>query len=100
MTTVESLSLEQLADVTEYSDRAMEERYDDYIDECYGETKIAGYSYSTSHALRLVDPVAYRCGFADWTSREIGETIYELHGRYFDLREVDDLVDSLNEGEE
>lgn len=44
-----------------------EDEYDDFIDEIYGETvMIAGCEYSTSRALKELDPIAYQCGYADW----------------------------------
>jgi hypothetical protein len=45
-----------------------EEDYDIFLDEVYGEVKIAGLTYSTSYALKEIDPVAYDVGFADWSS--------------------------------
>lgn len=48
-----------------------EQEYDDFIDEVYGETvTIAGYEYSTSRALKGLDPIAYRCGYADWLDQQ------------------------------
>ena len=44
------------------------ETYDDYLDEMYPETTIAGHNYSTSHALQKIDPIAYRCGLSDYAS--------------------------------
>jgi hypothetical protein len=49
--------------ITEYD---AYKQYDEMLDECYGETKIAGYSYQTSRVLKEVDPTAYRCGFFNW----------------------------------
>lgn len=67
------------------SDRELEQRYCDMLDEIYSDCKIAGYDYLTSRALREVDPTAYRCGFADWVSSEIeNETIEEIDGKYFE----------------
>lgn len=44
--------------------------YDECLDECYPECKIGGFEYSTSRALKEVDPIAYRCGFNDWCDSE------------------------------
>lgn len=44
------------------------EIYDDYLDEMYPETTIAGCDYSTSYALKKIDPVVYRCGLLDYAS--------------------------------
>ena len=53
----------------------MSDLYDEMIDECHDEvTRICGMEFNSSRALRELDPVAYRCGFADWTdSIEDGE---------------------------
>jgi hypothetical protein len=50
------------------SERDLESRYDEMLDECYGEVSIAGHEYLTSRALRDVDPIAYRVGYADFVS--------------------------------
>jgi hypothetical protein len=50
--------------------REAEKGYEDFLDDIYGEVEIAGLKYSTSNALRLVDPIAYRCGVNDWTDGE------------------------------
>lgn len=44
------------------------ETYEDYLNEMYPETTIAGHNYSTSHALKEIDPIAYRCGLSDYAS--------------------------------
>lgn len=49
------------------------ETYDDYLNEMYPETTIAGHNYSTSHALEKIDPIAYRCGLSDYASSLIEE---------------------------
>ena len=43
-----------------------EDDYDNMLDECYPDTQIAGMTYSTSYALKELDPIAYRCGFSDY----------------------------------
>lgn len=48
------------------SEYELDRMYRDMLDECYGDVEIAGLTYSTSHALQTIDPVAYRCGFSDW----------------------------------
>jgi len=44
------------------------EMYDEMLDECHEDVKICGMLYNTSRALKDVDPIAYRCGFNDYTS--------------------------------
>ena len=52
------------------------EQYDETLDECYGLVKICGLEYSTSHALKMVDEVAYKCGFNDEVDYIANEIIY------------------------
>lgn len=52
----------------------LERRWDDCLDEVHGD--FMG-SYPASRVLKEVDPIAYRCGFNDWVSNELGETITE-----------------------
>ena len=52
------------------------EIYDDYLDEMYPETTISGCNYATSHALKEIDPIAYRCGMSDYVN-ELFEEIEE-----------------------
>ena len=44
------------------------EMYDEMLDECNEDVKICGMTYTTSRALKDVDPIAYRCGFSDYTA--------------------------------
>jgi hypothetical protein len=44
------------------------EMYDDMLDDCFGDVKILNMLYYTSRALKDVDPIAYRCGFSDYTA--------------------------------
>lgn len=60
--------------------------WDDYLDEVYAEVKICGYSYCASHALKMVDEVAYRCGKNDW-----------LDSQY---HEVVDILERMEDGDE
>ena len=44
--------------------------YEDMLDECFEDVQIAGMSYTTSNALKNVDPIAYRVGMSDWLDSE------------------------------
>ena len=61
----------------ELTDEQLHERYDDMLDEVYPDLTIAGMEFSTSNALKELDPIAYRVGFSDWVDSEIDETIFE-----------------------
>lgn len=66
------------------SEHELEQMYCEMLDDVFGTIKIAGLEYETSCALREVDPIAFRCGFADWLDSAIGETIWEHNGKYVD----------------
>jgi|TARA_Y100001949_G_scaffold140138_1_gene122101 hypothetical protein len=42
--------------------------YDQQLDDTSSDISIGGCPYPYSQALKQMDPVAYRCGFADWAS--------------------------------
>lgn len=42
------------------------EAYNLWLDECYGDIEICGYTYSASLALYRIDPIAYNEGFNDY----------------------------------
>lgn len=42
--------------------------YMDFLDEVYEEVNICGNTYSAGRALEAIDPVAFRCGKADYES--------------------------------
>jgi hypothetical protein len=50
------------------SEREAYERYDDMLDDCYGDIKILGLAYRHSDVLKDFDAIAYRCGFNDYTA--------------------------------
>jgi len=57
--------------------------YDDIIDDTNSTVKVFELEYSPSVVLKQCDPVAYRCGFADYSS----ERINELEERLAELKE-------------
>ena len=50
------------------SEREAYERYDEMIDECYGDIKILGLAYRHSDVLKDFDAITYRCGFNDYAA--------------------------------
>lgn len=64
----------QQLEAFEISDHVDEKQYDDMLDDCYGTATVAGREYSTSRALKELDPVAYRRGFSGYCT-----TTIELH---------------------
>jgi hypothetical protein len=60
------LELEEFDQFEEISEREAEERYDDMLDS-EGTVKIGGLEFYPSNILEKCDPIAYRCGFSDFT---------------------------------
>jgi hypothetical protein len=46
----------------------MEDFYDDLLNECYGEIKLGDLVFSPAEIIKTLDPIAYRCGVADFES--------------------------------
>jgi hypothetical protein len=55
------------------SESEMESSYEDMLSEVYGVVSICGLDYDAADALKEVDPVAYRCGYADYVSEYFAE---------------------------
>lgn len=70
-----------------FTHREIESLYRDWLDDVYGDCKIAGYTYQTSRALREVDKVAYECGFANWIDSQLGDTLWETDNGYTDEKQ-------------
>ena len=76
----------------EYS--CSDDEYDEMLDDVYGDVEICGMNYSSSQALKLLDPIAYRCGKGDFESN------YDLDNceEYNDLKdELESLEDQLSD---
>jgi hypothetical protein len=43
-----------------------EERYDEFLDEVYGEVQIGTLTFYPSDILKSCDPIAYRVGLSDY----------------------------------
>ena len=52
--------------VTEVERELTENEFEDALNDIYGDVEIAGLTYSTGRALRELDPIAFRCGLADY----------------------------------
>ncbi len=47
-----------------------EQRYQDFLDELYGEKTICGFKFTSGRALRNLSPTDFRCGLVDWLDNE------------------------------
>lgn len=99
MTTKITAELLASKDINPIPEHKLEELFDDFLDEVYGMVKIGPYEYSTSHAMKDVDPTAYRQEYLNWLDHEISEGRFsdEIDGEHYDGEEVQDLIDSVDE---
>lgn len=51
-------------------EKEAQDKYDDILDEVYGEFKIGSIVFLASEVLKELDPIAYRCGFVDYCDEE------------------------------
>ena len=69
--------------------------YDSMLDE-QGPVTIAGLDYDVSNALKSVDEIAYRTGKNDFIDSLVGDTLTdEINGEYYDLSDVESLIEEL-----
>jgi hypothetical protein len=48
------------------SDHGWEELYEEFLNEVHETVAICGYEYDAGRALRILDPIAFRCGMNDY----------------------------------
>lgn len=72
------------------------EDYEAMLDDCYGEVKIAGGTYATSHALKIIDEIAFDCGMNDWNSGELDNLNDEIESKTGEIKSKEDEIDELN----
>ena len=63
----------------------LEDMYEEQLNECYEPVSICGFNYDQGHAIRNLDPIAFRCGCVDWSGDE------------FDALSFNDLTDEERE---
>jgi hypothetical protein len=52
------------------SERDAIKMYEEYLNDVFGNVNIAGLEYTTSYALKEVDPTAYHQGYLDFLDNE------------------------------
>ena len=80
--------------MTQLHDYQLEEMFDEMLDECYPLVEFGQLYYTPSNVLRSTDPVAYRCGFADWLDAQLSDGILFEHsdGTIHDEEEEEEAV--------
>jgi len=91
--TIDDAIEDQLVGLTESS---ITERYDEYLDEIYGEIDCKFATYQASYLMEEMDPTMYRCWFSDYT----GEYYREIDGLYYhddDAQNIEDQCEEIPE---
>ena len=50
--------------------------YEEMLNDGYETVDICGHKYDAGHALRNLDPIAFRCGCSDWVNEDYQEILY------------------------
>lgn len=60
-----------------YFEHEIDAMYEEMLNDCHDSIDICGYTYEAGHALKEIDPIAFRCGVSDWSSEEFVEVSYD-----------------------
>jgi hypothetical protein len=75
--------------------------YKELLRDCYGHrgmVNICGYEYDCADALEALDPIAFRCGLADYESSLISDDMaVEVCGDLYAIEDVNQAVEDLME---
>lgn len=73
-----------MSQINALTERELNDLYDDMLNAVYETVTIGGYEYETARALKLVDPIAYNCGFNDWLDAAVTDKqLFEVNNEYF-----------------
>jgi hypothetical protein len=70
---------DSLIELEEISDRDLEERFVEFLDDCFTPFKVGYLEYPAGDTLKKVDLVAFRESFNNWLDAEISEGLYIEH---------------------
>jgi hypothetical protein len=84
--------------VGEVMEHELEREYRDMLNDCHEPAKICGYEYEPAQALKEVDPVAYRCGFSDFTGDD--NYVIEFKGKYYRSDAIQEYIDGIDQSDE
>ena len=55
-------------DAQELERELTDDKYEEFLDEVYGEVSVCGITFDAGRILRKLDPIAFRCGKNDYES--------------------------------
>jgi hypothetical protein len=71
-----------------------ETAYLEMLNECYEAVNICGYTYEAGHALKSIDPIAFREDEVDYISCQVDDgTWVEINGDYYWASDVEDHIE-------
>lgn len=77
-----------------YTDAQLEDVFEEWVNDAYGDVDIAGYSFGAGRALRELDEVAFREEFNNWIDSEVQEGVFR---EYVDSPVCEDCGGSLSQ---
>ena len=72
-----------------------EDQFDGSLDESIPEIEIGGLTYSPSHVLKNVDPIAYRCSLNDFVNSLDAEDSDEHKALQLEIDDIQDEIEDL-----
>lgn len=94
---LESKIVSLKSDIDNYEVEISEEQFDEFLDDCYGDVEVCGFTYNASYALKELDPTAYRCAKSDYESNYDLDDCEEYQEMADELEELESDLESLNE---
>jgi hypothetical protein len=73
-----------------------DEEYREWLDEVIGEVQVGNLTFDASRIIEELDPIAFRCGFSDYTS---SDDIVEINNDYYRQNDVDDALEDYEDEE-
>jgi hypothetical protein len=73
-----------------------EEMFEELLDECYPEVKVGCCVFSPSQVMKELDPVCFNIGVHENLDSLVEDgQLYEYDGEYYDLNDIDELLEEL-----
>jgi hypothetical protein len=67
--------------------------FDEMLDECYPEIELGCCSWSPSHVMSELDPIAYRIGVSEQVSSLVEDCqLYESDGDYYQVFDIEEML--------
>lgn len=72
------------------------ELFDEMMDCCYPDIEIGCSSWTASHVLKNLDPIAYRIGTSEYMQDLVEDEQYlEIDGGYYAVSDIEEMIETL-----